>query len=73
MCDLSIVPERYSPGCPFPADGQVIRLQEMFAEEREDVMRFLAVELIDSFDECGVVVEDFEVADGVGSDLEGLD
>lgn len=36
-------------------------------------MGFLAVEFVDAFDECGVVVEDFEVADGVGSDLEGLD
>jgi hypothetical protein len=38
-----IVPKGYRSWCPLPAGGEVICVEEMLAEEREDVMGFLAV------------------------------
>ena len=38
-----IVPEGYRAGRPLPAGGEVVCVEEMLAQEREDVMGFLAI------------------------------
>jgi hypothetical protein len=44
----------------------------MLAQECEDVVRLLAVELGDPLDECGIVVEGLKVCYGIATDLEEL-
>lgn len=69
MHDDPVIPERNGARRPFPANSKVVCIEEMVAEEGEDVMRFLAVEFLDPVDESWVVVERLEASHWMGSNL----
>lgn len=70
MDNTSVVPECDSSGCPFPANSEVVSLQEMFTQECQDVMRLLTVELFDPFNEGRIVIEYLETTYRVCSNLD---
>lgn len=61
----SVVPESNRPGRPFPANSQIICVGQVLAEEGQDVVRLLGVELLDAIDEMGVIEERLESGDWV--------
>lgn len=46
-----IIPEGHRTRCPFPAYGEIVGVQEVLAEECEDMVGFLAVEFFNVGDE----------------------
>lgn len=49
--DDSVVPKRYGAWCPLPADSKIICVEQMFAKEVKNVIRFLAVKFFDALNE----------------------
>lgn len=68
MGDDSVIPESNGAGRPFPANGGVVCVGEVLAEQGEDVVRFLGVELLDALEKGWVVEERLEAGYGVCSD-----
>lgn len=68
MGDDSVIPEGDRAGSPLPANGRVVCVGEVLAQQGEDVVGFLGVELLDALEEGWVVEERLEAGDGVCSD-----
>lgn len=64
----SVVPESHRPRGPFPAHRQIVCVGQVLAEESQDVVRLLGVELLDAIDEMRVVEERLETGDWVSPD-----
>lgn len=64
-----VVPECHGPWGPLPAHSKVVCLEEVLAQEGKNVVRLLAVELLNAVDECGIVIEYFKERHGMGADL----
>ena len=65
----TIVPECDRTWCPFPAHTQVVCLEEMFTEKRQNMVRLLPIQFLNAVNEAWIVIEDFESGDWMRTDL----
>ena len=65
----SVVPECHTARLPLPADREIVSSVEVLAQEIQDMVRLLILQLGDTCDKAGVVKERLHVCDWVCSDL----